>query len=190
MPFITEELWAWAGEGKRSLLALSRWPAPTFDDEAAADEINWLIELIAAIRSVRSEMNVPAAAMVPLSVSGGSATTVERLRTHEVVIGRLARIASMAVADEPLKGSVQIVVGEATLSLPLAGVIDIAAEQARLQREVEKADKEIARIDAKLGNAQFMAKAPEEVVEEQRERRADHVALKARTEAAIMRLSL
>ena len=190
MPFISEELWAWAGEGRRGLLALSEWPAPAFVDDAAAAEIGWLIELIAAIRSVRSEMNVPPAAMVPLAVSGGSAKTLERLRTHEVAIGRLARIASFAIAGEPLKGAVQLLIGEATLSLPLAGIIDIAAEKTRLQRDVEKADKEIARIDAKLGNAQFMAKAPEEVVEEQRERRADQAALKARTEAAITRLSL
>jgi valyl-tRNA synthetase len=172
------------------VLALAEWPAPTFADEAAAEEIGWLIELIAAIRSVRSEMNVPPAAMVPLTVSGGSAGTVARLRAHEVAIGRLARISSIAIAGEPLKGAIQLVLGEATLSLPLAGIVDIAVEKTRLEREVDKAAKEIARIDAKLGNAQFMAKAPEEVVEEQRERRADQAALKARTEAAIARLSL
>jgi valyl-tRNA synthetase len=188
MPFISEELWAWAGAGKRGVLALAEWPAPTFADEASAAEIGWLIELITAIRSVRSEMNVPAAAMVALSVSSASAETVGRLKTHEAAIGRLARIASIALADLPLKGAVQLVLGETTLSLPLAGIIDIAAEKSRLEREVDKAAKEIARIDAKLGNAQFMAKAPEDVVEEQRERRADQIALKARTEAAIARL--
>ena len=188
MPFISEELWAWAGEGKRRVLALAEWPTPVFADDDAAAEIGWLIELITAIRSVRSEMNVPAAAMVALSVSGAAGETIVRLRTHEVAIGRLARTASIVLADEPLKGAVQLVLGEATLSLPLAGIIDIAAEKSRLVREVDKAAKEIARIDAKLGNAQFMAKAPEEVVEEQRERRADQAALKARTEAAIARL--
>jgi valyl-tRNA synthetase len=190
MPFISEELWAWAGEGRRGVLALAKWPAPGFVDEAAAAEIGWLIELISAIRSVRAEMNVPPAAMIPLSVSGAAATSVERLRTHDAVIRRLARIASVELPPEPLRGAVQLVLGEATLSLPLAGIINLAAERVRLQREVEKAAKEIARIDAKLANADFMAKAPEEVVEEQRERRADHVALKTRTEAAIGRLSI
>jgi valyl-tRNA synthetase len=190
MPFISEELWAWSGEGKRRVLALAEWPSPAFVDDAAAAEIGWLIELITAIRSVRSEMNVPAAAMVALSVSGAASETIARFRRHEVAIGRLARISSIVFADEPLKGAVQLVLGETTLSLLLAGIIDIAAEKSRLVREVDKAEKEIARIDAKLGNAQFMARAPEEVVEEQRERRADQIALKMRTEAAIARLSV
>jgi valyl-tRNA synthetase len=189
MPFITEELWAWAGEATRPVLALSPWPTHEFIDAPAADEINWLIELIAAIRSVRSEMNVPPAAMVPLSVSGASPATAERLKTHDVAIRRLARIQSIALAGEPLRGAVQILLGEATLSLSLAGIVDLDAESARLRKEVDKADREIAKIDAKLGNAQFMAKAPEEVVEEQRERRAEAAASKARTEAAIARLN-
>jgi valyl-tRNA synthetase len=133
-------------------------------------------------------MNVPAGAMVPLAVSGAYADTQERLRTHDVVIKRLARADAITLADMPLAGAVQVLCGEATLSLPLAGVIDLKAERARLGREADKIRKEIARIDGKLGNAQFMAKAPEEVVEEQRERREEQMALLARTEAAVARL--
>ena len=186
MPFITEELWARSGE--RGVLALSAWPQPEFEDASAAAEINWLIKLISEVRSVRSEMNVPAAAMVPLVVSGAYADTQARLRAHDVVIKRLARADAITRADMPLAGAVQVLVEEATISLPLEGVIDLKAERARLGREADKIRKEIAKIDAKLGNAQFMAKAPEEVVEEQRERREDQMALLARTEAAVARL--
>ncbi len=186
MPFITEALWARGGE--RPVLALSPWPAPSFEDASAAAEINWLIKLISEVRSVRSEMNVPAAAMVPLSVSGAYADTQERLRSHDVAIKRLARADAISHADMPLSGAVQVLVEEATISLPLAGVIDLKAERARLGREADKIRKEIAKIDAKLGNEQFMAKAPEEVVEEQRERRDEQMALLARTEAAVARL--
>ena len=187
MPFITEELWGRSSD--RGLLALSPWPVPDFEDTSAAAEINWLIELISAVRSVRSEMNVPAAAMVPLVVSGAYAMTLDRIRTHEVAIRRLARSDAIDIADMPLKGAVQVLIGEATISLPLAGIIDLGAEKARLAREADKIRKEIGKIDAKLGNAQFMAKAPEEVVEEQRDRREEAVVLLARTDAALARLS-
>jgi valyl-tRNA synthetase len=186
MPFITEELWARGGA--RRVLALGAWPQPTFEDASAAAEMNWLIGLISDVRSVRSEMNVPAGAMVPLSVSGAYADTLDRLRTHDIVIKRLARSDAISHADMPLAGAVQVLVGEATISLPLAGVVDLKAERARLGREADKIRKEIGKIDAKLGNEQFMAKAPEEVVEEQRDRREESIALLARTEAAIARL--
>ena len=188
MPFITEDLWG-GGAGDRPLLALSAWPTADFEDDAAASEINWLVDVITAVRSVRSEMNVPAAAMVSLSVSGASAATQSRLTTHDVLIKRLARVESLATAEAPLRGAVQIVVGEATLSMPLAGIIDLAAERSRLAKEVDKISKEIAKIEAKLGNAQFMAKAKEEVVEEQRERLSEAMALKSKVEAALGRLA-
>jgi valyl-tRNA synthetase len=188
MPFVTEELWG-DRHGKRSLLALSPWPAPAFEDEAAAAEINWLIEVISAIRSVRSEMNVPAGAIVPMSVAGASATTAARLKTHDVVIRRLARVDGMTMGESREKGSVQIVLGEATLSLPLAGIVDLDAERARLSKELDRLGKDMAKVEAKLGNADFIAKAKEEVVEEQRERLAETAALKAKTEALLRRLN-
>jgi valyl-tRNA synthetase len=186
MPFITEELWA-RGEERR-VLALGPWPELAFEDPSAAAEINWLIGLISEVRSVRSEMNVPAGAMVPLSISGVSADTIGRLRAHDVVIKRLARSDAIVLADAPLEGAVLALVGEATVSLPLEGIIDLKAERARLVRDADKNRKEIAKIDQQLGNEQFMARAPEEVVEEQRERREEALALLARTEAAIARL--
>ena len=102
----------------------------------------------------------------------------------------IARLSEISFAPGPPQGAVQLIVRGEIATLPLKGVIDFAAEKARLEKEMARVKSDIARIDAKLGNAQFMAKAPEEVVEEQRERRADQAALKARTEAAIARLSL
>jgi valyl-tRNA synthetase len=134
-------------------------------------------------------MNVPAAAMVPLFVAGATFSTAARLQAHDAFIRRLARVEDISLASAPQKGAVQIVVGEATVSMPLAGVIDISAEKARLAKEVDRIAKDIAKIEAKLGNEQFMAKAKEEVVEEQRERLAEATALRAKTEAALARLA-
>ena len=187
MPFITEELWSRAGI--RAPLALSQWPNPKFEDPVAAAEINWLVDLISSIRSVRAEMNVPAAAMVALSISGASAETQARLAAHDTVIRRLARIEMVELAASPLKGSIQIHVGEATLSLPLAGVVDLEAERLRLEKERDRVGKEIAKLDTKLGNTQFLAKAPEAVIEEQRERRAEAAALLDKTDAGLKRLA-
>jgi valyl-tRNA synthetase len=187
MPFVSEELWTRFGSGK--LLALSPWPEPGFEDEAAAAEINWLVEVISEIRSVRSEMNVPASAMAPVSVSGASEATRARLATHDVVLRRLARIESVGIGADPLKGAVLLHVGEATYSLPLGGIIDLNAERARLSKELDRVAKEIAKIDAKLSNAQFLAKAPAEVVDEQMERRAEAVSLRDKVDAGLRRLA-
>ena len=123
-------------------------------------------------------------------MSGASRETAARLATHDAAIRRLARSDAIALAEAPLKGAVQLLAGEATVSLPLAGVIDLDAEIARLKREAARIGKDIARIDAKLGNAEFMAKAPEEVVEEQRERLAEAAALKAKTAELLKRLGV
>jgi valyl-tRNA synthetase len=192
MPFITEELWEKAARDSvepRPLLALSPWPTPIFEDAAAAEEINWLIEFISAVRSVRSEMNVPAAAMVTLFVAGATFATATRLQHHDALIRRLARVETVSLASAPQKGAVQIVVGEATVSMPLAGVIDLEAERARLTKEVDRVAKEIAKIEAKLGNEQFIAKAREDVIEEQRERLTEAMTLRTRTVAALNRLA-
>ena len=190
MPFITEELWGrMAGEGARSsLLVLSAWPTLDVEDEAAAAEINGLVELISAVRSVRSEINVPPGALVPLVVIGASPETAARLRRHDALIKRLARAASITLADAPPPGAVQMLIGEATVALPLGGVVDLDAERARLGKERAKAAGEIAKIRAKLGNEQFVSRAPEEVIEEQRERLAEAEALAVKIDAALERL--
>src|SRR6185437_9645233 len=140
MPFVTEELWAKLAneaEGRASLLMLARWPKTRGLEIAQADaEIGWLIKLISEVRSVRSEMNVPAAAKVPLIIAGAADTTRARIAVHADTIKRLARLDSLDFG-RPQAGAVQIVLEEATLALPLAGIIDIGAESQRLKREID-----------------------------------------------------
>jgi len=192
MPFMTEELWArTAPEGRErpDMLALTRWPQPAFADEAAAAEINWLVDLVSGIRSVRSEMNVPPAAQAPLAMVGAEAVTRERLGRHSPAIMRLARVTEIALAAEAPKGSAQIVVGEATACIPLGDLIDLSAEAARIGKEIAKTQAEIGRIDKKLGNEKFVANAPDEIVEAEREKRAEFVAVLDRLTVALKRVS-
>ncbi|MEZ5828872.1 MAG: valine--tRNA ligase [Hyphomicrobiales bacterium] len=192
MPFVTEELWAKRApddEKRDSLLMLSAWPTHSDLQNAQADaEIDWLIRLVTEVRSVRAEMNVPAAAKVPLVVAGANDTTKTRVAAHDETIKRLARIETIDFADAPPTGSVQMVLDEATLALPLQGVIDIGAESERLKREIDKVGSEIAQIDAKLANEKFVSRAPEHVVEEQRERKTQAQAVAAKLEQALKRL--
>ena len=151
--------------------------------------MGWLVKLISDIRSARSELNVPAGAKLKLLVVGANDTTTEAPRRRIVPrIERLARVEGIEAARRRAEGALQIVVGEATYALPVGEVIDLAAESARLQKEIKKLADEIAKIDAKLGNANFVARAPEEVVEEQRERRQQAEQTRARLAAALKRL--
>ncbi len=192
MPFITEELWAHMvehGVRRENLLALSQWPRLSgLADEQVDEEIGWVVRLIGEIRSVRTEMNVPVAAKVPLALPGASAAVRERARRHEETISRLARLESIAFPKAAPKGAALIVVGDTTAALPLAGVIDMGAEMKRLSREIEKAEGDLAKMDAKLENPQFMAKAKEEAVEEARERKAELEETIKRLSAAVKRL--
>jgi valyl-tRNA synthetase len=192
MPFITEELWdrlAAGGAPRESLLCLSTWPALDGLADADADaEIGWLVKLIGEVRSVRNEMNVPVVAKIPLVLVGAKKVERARAERHEDTIRRIARIDKMSFSRTAPKGSAQIVLGETTAALPLAGVIDMAAERTRLVRELDKAQAEIGKIDAKLGNAQFVAKAPPEVVEENREHRTGFEATARKLKAALQRV--
>jgi len=191
MPFVTEELWAKRmpeGERRESLLMLSEWPTHLGLQNAAADaEIGWLIKLVTEVRSVRAEMNVPAGAKVPLVIAGASDETKARVAAHDETIKRLARIDTLGFGSPP-PGSVQIVLDEATLALPLQGVIDIGAESERLKREIDKVGSEITQITAKLANEKFVSRAPEHVVEEQRERKSDAEATAVKLSQALKRL--
>jgi valyl-tRNA synthetase len=192
MPFITEELWrvtAEKGLPRHHLLALEAWPDHDgLDDEAAEGEIGWVVDLITAIRSVRVEMNIPPATQLPLVLAGASPQTAIRARHWSEFVQRLARVSEISFADTAPQGAVQFVVRGEVAALPLKGVIDLAAERARLGKEMAKADADIARVDAKLGNANFVARAPEEVVEEEKEKREEALARKAKIAEALKRL--
>ena len=192
MPFITEELWSVTGEAgpaREGVLALAAWPelAGLENGEAEA-EIGWLVDTIQAIRSVRAEMNVAPGAQVPLALVGVSEATVTRAKRYGDLLSRLARLSEISAVAAAPKGSVQLVVRGETIALPLAGIIDIAAETQRLGKALKEAEADIARCDAKLNNANFMARAAEEVIEEQREKREEASERKAKVEAALARL--
>ena len=190
MPFITEELWDKLGHrAAHGALIGQPWPASAAADAAADAEMGWLVTLISDIRSARAELNVPAGAKLKLLVVGAGETTQTRLAAHRAAIERLARVEGIETAATAPRASLQLVVGEATYALPVGEVIDLKAEGARLQKEIKKLGDEVVKIDSKLGNAAFVSKAPEEVVEEQRERRVQAEQTRARLSAALERLS-
>ena len=160
----------------------------TFSDPAAEAEIGWVVDLVTAIRSVRSEMNIPPATLFPLTLVNAPPETRERARRWSDVIKRLARVADITFADAPPQGSLQLLVRGEIAAIPLKGVVDLGAERARLDKEIAKADADIKRVDAKLGNADFVARAPEEVIDEQREKREEAQARRGKLVEALDRL--
>ncbi len=196
MPFITEELWQQTAERSETLM-LRPWPKlDGLVDTAAEDEMDWVVRVISAVRAVRSEMNVPPATQVDLLGSGLNDRTLGWSKTHADLITRLGRLAAFdakasaeRVAQASSHGAAQMVVDEATLVMPLAGVIDLDKERGRLDKEIIRLEGEIAKVDKKLGNADFVAKARPEVVEEQHERRAEWSASIAKLKEALERLS-
>ncbi|APX84764.1 valine--tRNA ligase [Methylorubrum extorquens] len=193
MPFLTEELWAIKGQvlpTPRGLLALESWPElSAYTNKQAEDEIGWLVDLISEVRSARSETNVPAGAQVPLVLVGADEGVRARVERWSETLTRLARLSEIGFADAAPKNAVQLLVRGSVAALPLEGIVDLAAEVARLKKEAGKARTEIGKIDGKLGNADFLARAPEEVVDEQRERRDAEAARLVKIEEALVRLS-
>ncbi|HEX2725412.1 MAG TPA: class I tRNA ligase family protein, partial [Beijerinckiaceae bacterium] len=187
MPFLTEELWD--GRGGEGLLMLAAWPhLHGLADADAEAEIGWVVDLVSEIRSARSETNVPAGAQIPLVLVNASPQVRARLAHWEETIKRLARLSEIGVAANAPPKAVQLIVRGEVAALPLEGIVDLAAEQGRLQKELSKVDADIAKIEAKLGNADFLRRAPEEVVEEQRERKEEAEARKRKIDEALLRL--
>jgi valyl-tRNA synthetase len=192
MPFITEELWEKTGEHgpkRTSLLALAPWPKLLgLSDPDADAEIGWVVSLVSEIRSVRAEMDVPAGAKMPLALVNASAETRARAERHDETLKRLARLDAITFEASAPKGAAQIVVGDTTGAIPLAGVIDMSAEAKRLAKEIDKTVVEIKKVTDRLGNPQFMAKAPEDVIDELRERQSDFEARQDKLKAALARV--
>ena len=194
MPFVTEELWEQLApeRGRDGLLIDSSWPdlGDPLRSPEAEEEMAWLIRMIGAIRTVRSEMNVPPKAELAVTVAGTSDATQARLKTHDTLLRRLARLVSVELVEEvPSSGTVQVVVDEATAALAVGDVIDISKETSRLKKEISKVEGEIGKIEKKLENMNFIAKAPPEVVEEQRERAAEYRQSHDKLSEALNRLS-
>jgi valyl-tRNA synthetase len=188
MPFVTEELWQQTAKRGHWLIA-SDWPAYKGLGDAAADaEMEWVIRFVSEVRSVRAEMNVPAGAKIGCVLVSANSDTRRRADAWENEIMRLARLSSITFEDSVPKASAQIVLNEATVALPLEGVIDFAAEKVRLVKELEKIAKDTAAIDGRLNNPGFVAKAPPDVLEESRERKAELESRKAKVDEALTRL--
>ncbi len=132
-----------------------------------------MIDLVTAIRSVRAEINIPVAIEIPAVLLGVSAATEARAGAGPRSSAGSARLSDVSCAAIPPPGAVQIIVRGEIVALPLEGVIDFAAENARLEKEMARASSDIARIDAKLANADFIRRAPEEVVDGEREKREE-----------------
>ncbi|MBV1836781.1 valine--tRNA ligase [Acetobacter estunensis] len=192
MPFVTDTLWHEFGFGAEGTLINATWPKPVSvpGAEAAISEIDWLTRFISEIRTVRSEMNVPPSRLSPVLLKDASPVTVERAKNWQETIGRMARVSEIdALTGEVPRGSAQTVVDEATLVLPLADLIDLDVERARLTKELAKAEGEITKTERKLGNPDFIARGKPDVVEETRERLVTQQGERDRLQAALARLS-
>ncbi len=192
MPFLTEELWAHMvehGVARENLLCLSQWPIlDGLADAKIDDEIGFVVALISEIRSVRQEMNIPAASKVPLVIVGADKALQDRCNRHEETIARMARLEGITFAKAVPKAAAVIVVGEITAAIPLAGLIDMAAEKKRLEKDIAAHQSDIAKMDAKLENPNFVSRAKPEAIEEARERKAELEGQVKRLTAAAKRL--
>ena len=191
MPFVTETIWDAFGYGAAGSLIRADWPtAPVAEkNEAVSREIDWVIRFITGVRTMRSEMGVPPSRMAPALMRDANEASLARAMAWREVIGRMARISEVGVLDGDMpKGAAQLLLDEATLVLPLEGLIDIEAERARLEKEFSRAESEAGKVERKLGNADFVARAKPEVVEENRERLLAFQAEQVRLRAALDRL--
>jgi valyl-tRNA synthetase len=191
IPFVTEELWDHFGYGAPCSLIRTAWPEPVAVQDAAEAraELDFVVRLIGQVRSVRNEMNVPPSKPSPVLLQGADAAMMDRVERWSEAIRRLARASEVLALDGDVpRGSAQAVLDEITIVLPLEGVIDIGAERARLGKLRDKAVMEAKKHAQKLGNADFVDRAPEEVVVEIRERLAAAESEIARLQAALDRL--
>ncbi len=188
MPYVTEELWGQIA--KRGMLIHADWPdlPPDLADPAVDAEMGWVIKMIEGVRSVRAEMNVPGGARIPMVLTGAEAVAGP-LERNGALIQRLARLSGITLADEVPRGSVTLAMEDCAINLPLAGVIDVAAEKARLDKALAKLAKEIGGLQGKLTNEKFLANAPEHVVAENRERLAAAKAEREKLVSALARLA-
>lgn len=190
MPFITEELWGATGQ-REKMLVHTDWPAYHHElhDVLAEGEMSWVISLIEEIRSARAQVHVPAGLKLPVVQLALDAAGREALARNEALILRLARLEGFTEAASAPKGALTIAVEGGSFAIPLEGVIDIGAEKARLAKTLEKLEKDMAGLRGRLNNPNFVASAPEEVVDEARARLEQGEEEGAKLSAALARLS-
>ncbi|WP_430442873.1 valine--tRNA ligase [Sphingorhabdus contaminans] len=192
MPFVTEELWhalADPASPRAYDLIHAQWPEPKAEvDTGAKAEVEWLIRLVGEVRTAKNELGIAPGAKMDAFVRDASPATEQRIARQQSALARLARLDSVTPGDAPEGGSVQLVVDEATFVLPLAGVIDLDAERARISKAIEAATKEAASLSARLSNAAFVEKAKPEAVEKARADHAEKTAEAERLTAALARL--
>ncbi|GGA48859.1 valine--tRNA ligase [Sphingomonas psychrolutea] len=188
MPFITEELWHAMGARENDLI-VAQWPMADAQsiDPAASKEIDWLIRLVSEVRAARNELGIAPGVRMAVHVLDASSETTARIERQTAAIARLARI-DVATGAAPSGGALQVVVDATTFVLPLEGVIDIAAERARLIKGIEAAAKERDALAGRLGNPSFVERAKPEAVEKARADHADKAAEAERLSAALARL--
>ncbi|MFY0595679.1 MAG: valine--tRNA ligase [Cognatishimia sp.] len=190
MPFITEELWGQTAE-RDGMLVHEAWP--TYGKElvnADADrEMNWVIQTIEAVRSTRAQMNVPAGSKIPMVATQITDVNDAAFTANQALIFKLARLESLEKVDDFPKGCATVAVDGATFGLPLAGVIDVAAEKARLEKNLGKLAKELGGLRGRLNNPKFVASAPEEVVVEAKANLAAREEEEAKLKAALERVA-
>ena len=167
MPFVTEELWG--AKERPKMLVHTDWPTYTAADlvDAQADaDLSWTVAMIEAIRSARAQMNVPGGDFVPLVVVGMDAAATSAWDQNEALIKRFARIESLTAVDTMPKGTAALAVSGGAFGIPLDGIIDVAAEKARLEKTLGKLAKELGGLRGRLNNPKFADSAPAEVIEE------------------------
>lgn len=188
MPFVTEELWERRAEGRaeaKGFLMHQSWPSTEpFADEAAAEEINWVIDMITELRSLRNDLGVPAGSKLPLTLVNAGAEIENRAMSHEDVLKRLARLEDISMTDATPEGAVTAVIGETMSALSVADIVDIDEARNRLDKELAQLDKDIKSTEGKLSNEKFVSRAPPEIVEENRERIRDWSARREKLKAA------
>ena len=191
MPFITEELWG-AVALRDKMLVHADWPTYSAADMVDADadrEMNWVIGLIEGVRSARSQMRVPAGLKIPMVVTDWDQSAQDAWARNETMILKLARVVALDHVSAFPKGTITVAVPGGTFGLPLADIIDISAEKDRIQKTLDKLAKELGGLRGRLNNKNFVASAPEEVVEETRANLAEREEEDAQFKAALARLN-
>ncbi len=177
MPFVTEEIWQHLPHAGESI-TVAAWPVvrPEFDFEAEAGDMKLLMDIIRSVRNIRAEVNTPMSKQVPLYISAKDEATAAVLESNKAYIEKFCNPETLeiGVGIEAPGQTMSAVVSGAELFLPLAGLINVEEEVARLQKELEKWAKEVKLVTGKLSNEKFVSKAPEALVNAEREKLADY----------------